>query len=144
MEHNIEFFTQDVDLPALNYSLVREGLNNLIEHHGLSCGPLSVIFCDNSYLLKVNQQFLDHDYYTDIITFNYSSKRIISGDLFISIQMVDENSLRLGGTFQSELTRVIIHGVLHLLGYDDHKESDIKTMRQQEEVWLNHFSELAG
>lgn len=139
MEHSIEFFTQDVGMPALNFDLVRGTLNSLVEHHGFGCGPLSVVFCDNSYLLKVNQQFLDHDYYTDIITFNYSSKRIISGDLFISTEMVKENAERLGNLFSSELSRVIIHGVLHLLGYDDHSESDIKEMRKQEDLWLAYI-----
>ena len=82
---------------------------------------------------------MDHDYYTDIITFNYSSKRIISGDLFISTEMVKENAERLGNLFSSELSRVIIHGVLHLLGYDDHSESDIKEMRKQEDLWLAYI-----
>lgn len=100
-------------------------------------GDINVIFCSDNYILDINMKYLQHDYFTDIITFDYCHDNIISGDLFISIDSVKENSEYYGTDFQEELNRVLIHGVLHLIGYDDHSESDIKTMRSKEEYYLS-------
>ena len=100
-------------------------------------GDISIIFCSDNYILDINQKFLQHDYFTDIITFDYCQGEILSGDLFISIDSVRENSIEFGTEFEEELNRVIVHGLLHLIGYDDHCEEDIKIMRSKENYYLS-------
>ena len=106
-------------------------------------GDINVIFCSDPYILKINLQYLSHDYYTDIITFDYSEKPVVSGDLFISIDSVRENSVYYGTDFHEELHRVIVHGLLHLIGYDDHTEEDTKMMRSKENYYLDVRRSLA-
>ncbi|MCQ2181154.1 MAG: rRNA maturation RNase YbeY [Bacteroidales bacterium] len=98
---------------------------------------INVIFCSDNYILDVNMKYLQHDYFTDIITFDYCEGDRLSGDLFISIDSVRENSQFYGTSFADELNRVIVHGVLHLIGYDDHSEADIATMRAKEDYYLS-------
>lgn len=101
---------------------------------------LNVIFCSDEYLLEINRQFLDHDFYTDIITFNVaSSLKPICGDIYISVDRVRENAVTLGLTVKAELHRVIFHGVLHLCGYKDKKPGEIKTMRAKEDHYLQLY-----
>ncbi len=95
-------------------------------------GDITLIFCSDEYLLKVNQEHLDHDYYTDIITFDYSEDDFVSGDLFISIDRVSENAETNNVSFQNELNRVVVHGVLHLCGYKDKSDDEEKMMRLKE------------
>ena len=96
-------------------------------------GDLSVVFCSDPYILSVNRQYLGHDYYTDIITFDYCEGPVLSGDLIISVDTVRANATEYGAaSFEEELSRVIVHGVLHLVGYDDHTPGDQKLMRQKE------------
>jgi probable rRNA maturation factor len=140
MDSSIEYFSEDTTLPQLNYPLVSKWLLEIIEAKLMGCGSLSVIFCSDKYLLKINQQYLNHDYHTDIITFNYSSKRIISGDLFISTDTVKSNAHFFNVGFSQELTRVIFHGVLHLLGWNDHLDSEKVEMRRLEDFWLQKFN----
>jgi probable rRNA maturation factor len=99
-------------------------------------GDISLIFCSDEYLLKVNQDYLDHDYYTDIITFDYTEDDFVSGDLFISVDRVKENAETNQVEFLNELNRVIVHGVLHLCGYKDKSEEDEKQMRLKENQML--------
>ena len=140
MKSNIEFFSEDTSLPQLDFPIISKWLNEIIEAKLKSCGSLSIVFCSDEYLLNINQQYLNHDYYTDIITFNYSSKRVISGDLFISIDTVLSNSEVFNVNFSQELVRVIFHGVLHLLGWEDHSEAEKVEMRNLEHYWLKKFS----
>ena len=105
-------------------------------------GDINIIFCSDNYLLDINQKFLQHDYFTDIITFDYCEGDKLSGDLFISIDSVRENSEHYGTAFDEELHRVIVHGVLHLIGYDDHSDEDIAMMRSKENYYLNMRSSL--
>ena len=100
-------------------------------------GNITIVFCSDNYILDINQRFLSHDYFTDIITFDYCSGNTLSGDLIISIDSVRENALEYGADFEDELNRVIVHGLLHLIGYDDHTEEDIKTMRSKENYYLD-------
>lgn len=100
-------------------------------------GNVNIIFCSDNYILDVNMQYLQHDYFTDIITFDYCEGKTLSGDLFISIDSVRENSVFYGTEFRDELNRVIIHGILHLVGYDDHSDEDIKLMRSKEDYYLS-------
>jgi len=104
-------------------------------------GHLSFVFCTDDYLLDVNKKFLNHDYYTDIITFDYNESNIVSGDFIISIDRVKENALIHKCTFHIELYRVIIHGVLHLLGFSDKSEIQQKKMRESEDLYLSQLAD---
>ena len=99
-------------------------------------GAVNIIFCSDNYILDVNMRYLQHDYFTDIITFDYCEKDILSGDLFIRIDSVRENALFYGVPFADELDRVMVHGLLHLIGYDDHTEEQIREMRAKEDYYL--------
>ena len=105
-------------------------------------GAVNIIFCSDNYILDVNMKYLQHDYFTDIITFDYCEKDILSGDLFISIDSVRENAQFYGTEFVDELNRVMVHGLLHLIGYDDHTEADIAVMRQKENCYLQMKASL--
>ena len=105
-------------------------------------GAINIIFCSDNYILDVNMKYLQHDYFTDIITFDYCEKDILSGDLFISIDSVRENAQFFGTEFVDELNRVMVHGLLHLIGYDDHKEEEIAVMRQKENYYLQMKASL--
>ena len=99
-------------------------------------GAVNIIFCSDNYILDVNMRYLQHDYFTDIITFDYCEKDILSGDLFISIDSVRENARTYGTTFENELDRVMVHGLLHLIGYDDHTPEQTAEMRSKENYYL--------
>ncbi|HPS95671.1 MAG: rRNA maturation RNase YbeY [Bacteroidales bacterium] len=103
----------------------------------LRSGDINIIFCSDEYLLELNKKYLSHDFYTDIITFDNCSNQIISGDLFISIDRVRENSKTYSSSFDEELHRVIVHGLLHLLGYKDKTKAQSKVMREKESFYLN-------
>ena len=100
-------------------------------------GDISIIFCSDNYILDVNLKYLNHDYFTDIITFDYCDKDILSGDLFISVDSVRENAIFFEVDFEEELRRVIVHGLLHLIGYDDHTEEEQKIMREKENYYIS-------
>lgn len=100
-------------------------------------GDINFIFCSDNYLLDINQKFLGHDYFTDIITFDYCESDRLNGDLFISIDTVRDNAIEYGEGFERELARVMVHGILHLIGYDDHTKADQKEMRAKENYYLS-------
>ena len=106
-------------------------------------GDVCIIFCSDNYILDVNMKYLQHDYFTDIITFDYCEGNYLNGDLFISVDSVRENAIFYGTEFTDELNRVIVHGLLHLIGYDDHSESDIAMMRQKEDYYLSLRNAIA-
>lgn len=114
-------------------------IKSLIEAEGFLPGDIAIVLCSDDYLLKVNQDFLNHDYYTDIITFDYCEDGIVNGDLLISLDRVSENSQLEKTTLKDELHRVIFHGVLHLCGYKDKTKKDIELMRFKESYYLNLF-----
>ena len=118
---------------------VREWISGVISSNGKKLGDVGVIICSDDYLLDLNNQYLDHNYYTDIITFDYTKKDIIGGDLFISYDRVKENAKQEGVLIQHELRRVIVHGVLHLLGLSDKTGAEEKKMRAAEDVALKVF-----
>ncbi len=120
--------------PDLNLSTEKLStwISKVLEQEGFEIAEIALIFCSDDYLLKVNQDFLEHDFYTDIITFDYCEDKLISGDLFISVDRVIENSQDFNVTFHQELHRVIIHGVLHLCGYTDKTTEEETIMRQKE------------
>lgn len=128
----VSYHTQDTDYKFKAKRLTSKWLKVLVEKEGRRLGAVSVIFCSDGYLLGMNRQYLGHDYYTDIITFDYCEGPVISGDLFISVDTVRENALFYGEQYDREMHRVIVHGVLHLIGYDDHTDKDRKQMRSKE------------
>jgi len=116
-----------------------EWIELVISSEGKSLGEISYIFCDDAYLLEINQQYLQHDTLTDIISFDYTEGDVISGDIFISIERVLDNAADLKLPFEEELKRVIIHGVLHYCGYKDKSDDDAFLMRSKEDEKINMF-----
>lgn len=114
-------------------------VKELTKHEGKILKDLSLVFTDDDYLLEVNKQYLNHDYFTDVITFDYSSFPEVSGDIMISLDRVKDNALSMNQRFEDEFYRVVFHGVLHLCGYKDKKDEDVKLMRQKEDYYLNLF-----
>ena len=133
----ISYFFEDTDFVFKAKTKNKQWLKLVAESEIRRIGELSIIFCSDNYILNVNQEFLQHDYFTDIITFNYCEGDRLSGDLFISIDTVRENAIEYGTDFNEELNRVIVHGILHLIGYDDHSDEDVKVMRQKENYYLS-------
>ncbi len=133
---SIKFFNEDVSFPKIKRKIVSEWLKMVIKIEEKSCGDISFIFCTDEYLLNVNRQYLNHDYYTDIITFDYVDNNVISGDIFISLDRVAENSGIYNSGFNNELSRILVHGVLHLLGYKDKLKRDKLLMTQKEDHYL--------
>jgi probable rRNA maturation factor len=131
----VSFFNEDVQKPSLKYTGVKKWITSEIESFGFVVGNINYIFCSDEYLLEMNKKHLDHDYLTDIITFNYCEDKEISGDMYISVDRIKENSVLLG-TGDSEIYRVIIHGVLHLCGYEDDTDEETETMRRKEDEAL--------
>jgi len=138
---SISFFSEDTPFELPHQHVIKEWIGYIITAEGKSLKHLNYIFCSDAHLLKINQEYLDHDYYTDIITFNSSNQEdVIEGDIFISIDRVQDNALSLGHSFSHELNRVIAHGVLHLIGYDDSSASLQQTMRTKEDSYLYLFN----
>lgn len=133
----ISYYFQDTDFKFRDRRKTNEWLKLAAESEIRRIGNISIIFCSDNYVLDINQKYLQHDYFTDIITFDYCGGDRLSGDLFISVDSVRENSVEFGTEFKDELNRVIIHGLLHLVGYDDHTEKDIKLMRSKENYYLS-------
>lgn len=133
----ILYYYEDIDFVFRNKTLNNRWLKLVAESEIRRIGDISIIFCSDNYILDVNQKYLQHDYFTDIITFDYCEGDRLSGDLFISIDSVRENALEYGTDFSDELNRVMVHGILHLIGYDDHTEGDIAMMRKKENYYLS-------
>lgn len=111
----------------------------LVEKEGFKPGDVCVVFCSDDYLLSLNKKHLNHDYFTDIITFSYNEKGLISGDLFISLDRARDNAEKNKVSFSNEIARLVIHGLLHLCGFNDKSPDEIKTMRLKEEEYLKMF-----
>jgi len=140
----IELFYEDTQSLKLHRLTLNKYVKILINRELKKIGQISVILCSDKYLLEINIEYLKHNYYTDIITFNYVEGKVISGDLFISVDRVKENSTEFNTGFIKELYRVIFHGILHLIGYNDKTEEEQKIMRGKEDLYLSEvdFSEL--
>jgi probable rRNA maturation factor len=140
----VQFFEEDITYTLKNKTKVRQWILETILAEGFKLQELTYIFCSDNYLLKINQEYLDHDAYTDIITFdNSENKENIAGDIFISIPRIRENAASFKVTATDELHRVIIHGALHLLGYKDKAPADKKKMTEKEDYYLAKRSFIA-
>ena len=133
---NIQFFTEETKYIIKNKTLIREWLTKTIHKHKKSVGEINLIFCSDEYLLKLNEQYLGHDTFTDIITFDFVEGKIISGDIFISVDRMRENAKLFHVEQLTEMRRLIVHGVLHLLGYKDKTSKEKKIMTAQDEAAL--------
>lgn len=134
----IHFFEEDIRFKLKNRNGLKQWIKETIGAEGFKLKELNYIFCSDAYLLQINQQYLDHDTFTDIITFDNSEKAgIIEGDIFISIERIRENAMKFSSGEENELHRVIIHGALHLLGYQDKKAESKKLMTEKEDHYLS-------
>ena len=137
----IQYFFENVEEISLPENC-SEWVEKLILNEEKKVGNINYIFCDDEYLLKVNQDFLNHDYYTDIITFDYVKGKTISGDIFISLTRISENASTLSSGFEKELLRVLAHGVLHLCGYKDKSDEEQKEMRAKEDFYIEKTTKI--
>lgn len=138
----IFFSNEHVDFDLPEPERVQKWITHVVRTRGKRVGEVNYIFCDDAYLIEVNRTYLDHDTYTDIITFDYVAGNIVSGDIFISIERVRENARLFDTSFEHELHRVLIHGVLHLLGQGDKSETEAKEMRNLEEECLKIWNTI--
>lgn len=137
----IEFFSEDTSFTLKNKNKHRDWLCTILVRFSKRVGNINFIFCSDDYLLEINRSYLDHDYYTDIITFPYTSDPV-SSDIYISIDRVKENAEDFGADHKDELRRVMAHGVLHLCGFGDKTEEEIIIMRKEEDQALSHWQAL--
>ncbi|MDH6251614.1 putative rRNA maturation factor [Chryseobacterium sp. H1D6B] len=133
----IQFFYEN--LPESVDSNYKTWLEDIIISEEKKLGEISYIFCDDEYLLKINQDYLQHDYYTDIITFDYVKGKTISAEIFVSLQRISDNASTLSKNYEEELRRVLAHGILHLIGYKDKTEEEEKQMRNKEDFYLAKY-----
>ena len=138
----VRYYFEDIKFQYKSRRFNNAWLRCVAEREQCRLGNLNIIFCSDPYLLNINLQYLGHDYYTDIISFDYSEKPVVSGDLFISVDTVRDNASFYGAGFDEELHRVIVHGLLHLIGYDDHTDADIAQMRLKENESLSLRQEM--
>ena len=138
----VRYYFEDIKFQYKSRRFNNAWLRCVAEREQCRLGDLTIIFCSDPYLLNINLQYLGHDYFTDIITFDYSEKPVVSGDLFISVDTVRDNASFYGAGFDEELHRVIVHGLLHLIGYDDHTDADIAQMRLKENESLSLRQEM--
>jgi len=132
-------FNYETEFTLENEVAISNWISDVIISEDKKLGEINYIFCDDEYLLKINQEHLQHDYYTDIISFDYTIGNEISGDMFISIDRVKDNAVEFNVAFDDELKRVIVHGVLHYCGYKDKSEADEFLMRSKEDEKLAMF-----
>lgn len=135
-------YNYEIEFSLANEVSISKWISNVISLEGFKEGELNYVFCDDAYLHKLNVEFLNHDTLTDIISFDYTIGKLISGDLFISIERVRDNASDFKVSFEDELLRVIVHGILHYCGYKDKTQEDLKIMRLKENFYLRLFEML--
>lgn len=133
----VSYFSEDVPFPKLKRAFTSGWIKDVIANEGKSIGDISFIFCSDSYLLEINKRYLEHDFFTDIITFDYVEEGNISGDIFISVERVKENAVLFSKSFENELNRILVHGVLHLIGFKDKSRGEKALMTKKEDYYLN-------
>lgn len=134
---NIQIFFEDIEPLKIKKIHLKRKIKSLILNETYTPGDISIIFCSDDYLHAINKKYLEHDYYTDIVTFNYVEDSVISGDLFISINRVKDNAKTFQSKFVVELYRVVFHGILHLVKYNDKTDAEQKQMRNKEDYYLS-------
>jgi probable rRNA maturation factor len=139
---SIHYFAEKVRKPNLRYRLISNWLKLIIASHTKDLGNISYVFCDDNYLLEINRKYLNHDFFTDIVTFDYVENDLISGDVFVSTERVSDNSVKFGVNLEDEFLRVICHGVLHLLKYNDHDGAEREFMRKKESEFISLFKKI--
>ena len=132
----ITFTNQLPSFELLDEQKIKKWIATIIQMQGKRVGQIGYLFCDDAYLIEVNRKYLQHDTYTDIITFDYVSGDVVSGDILISVERVRENAALFGATVEQEFHRVVIHGILHLLGQADKSDEEAAQMRKKEETAL--------
>ncbi|MEN9942629.1 MAG: rRNA maturation RNase YbeY [Bacteroidota bacterium] len=137
--NNISFHSEGVSTKTPSKRLLKAWIKEFVSNHGKKVGELAFVFCSDEKLLEVNQNFLQHDYYTDIITFDYCEGEIVSGDIFISVERVKENAISHNVEYNTELLRVLAHGVLHLIGFQDKSTEKKKEMTENEDLCISLF-----
>lgn len=138
----ISYTTDGVEMPSFDTQRIENWIVSVARSFGKTVGAVTYIFCNDEKILEVNRKYINHDYYTDIITFDYSRPMRISGDVFISLDTVRSNALLLGKTYDNELMRVIIHGILHLCGVDDKGPGEREIMERHEDEALALLSNM--
>ena len=133
-------FNYETDFKLENEDEIRNWIASCIKDYGFKEGEINYIFCDDDYLLKLNKEFLQHDTLTDIISFDYTLGKEIGGDIFISVERVKENAIKFSQSIENEISRVVIHGVLHYFGYKDKTPEDAENMRNQEAICLQKLN----
>lgn len=136
----IQYIAEDVLLPDLQKNKINAWIKETASEYGKKAGEIAYIFCSDNRILEINKQYLTHDYFTDIITFDYSEGSIISGDIFISVETVRSNAAEFGVSFEQELLRILIHGILHLCGQDDQTPELRAEMTNKENSALEKFA----
>jgi rRNA maturation RNase YbeY len=137
----IQYIAEEVELPALPVQKINRWIKEIASSYGKKTGEIAYIFCTDKRILEVNNQYLQHDFYTDIITFDYSEGQVISGDIFISLETVRSNAEELKLSFEEELKRILIHGILHLCGQDDKTPELRNEMTNKENTALEKYDE---
>ena len=137
--NSISFHNESVNNKTPSKRLLKAWIKEFVSNHGKKVGELAFVFCSDEKILEINQNFLQHDYYTDIITFDYSEGEVISGDIFISVERVLENAASHQVDYNTELLRVISHGVLHLIGFQDKEEKKKVEMKRNEDLCMSLF-----
>ena len=135
-------FNYETQFQLSNETIFEQWIKETIKNEGCSLGDINYIFCDDDYLHKINVEFLDHDTLTDIISFDYSVGKQLHGDIYISVERVEDNAKDFKVDFDVELSRVIIHGILHYCGYKDKTDEDAKVMRAKEEQYMKVLVDL--
>ena len=136
----IQYIAEGVKLPALQKQKINSWIKETAAYYDKKAGEIAYIFCSDERILEINKQYLNHDYFTDIITFDYCEGTIISGDIFISVDTVLSNSNEYGVSFETELLRIIIHGILHLCGQDDKTPETRAEMTEKEDLALKAYT----
>lgn len=138
----IQFINENTEIPVLHKRRLTQWIKSTAEEYGRKTGDITYIFCSEEKILEINLQYLNHDYFTDIITFDYSEKNVISGDIFISPETLKTNAIQFNVTFEEELLRIIIHGILHLCGQDDKTPESKLQMTAKEDKALNVYKNM--
>ncbi|TAE11871.1 MAG: rRNA maturation RNase YbeY [Bacteroidetes bacterium] len=140
--HRVHFFREDTNFLPTDMPTLQKWIVQVVETEGYSVEELNYIFCSDEHLHKINMEFLKHDTYTDVITFDQSEEEnIVEGDIFISIERIRENAETFHVATEEELRRVMVHGVLHLMGYKDKTDEEVAVMREKEALYLNIYKE---